>query len=178
MSDGVIHVHEALRLPELCRQVCAHAGLPLSPVPGAAGRFVLRCGAEPPGLFAELLEEAFVEDEAEVQVWPADGPADYHALPHGHVAVRPGFDSPCPAAEGLARAVSPGGRVLLFAVERRDGDGRLLGLTWAAMPEEEPPPQAAFRVAILRLDLEGRARDARPKGRVEGSGLNACLGQI
>jgi hypothetical protein len=151
---------EALRLPRLCRQVCARAGLPLPPAPAAGERFVLRCGAEPPGLFAELLEEAFVEDEAEVVLWPEHGAPDYRSLPPGHVAVRAGFDSPCPAAGELRRAASPGGgRVLLFAVERRDAAGRLLGVTWAGVPEEEPPPQAPFRAAVLRVGAGPAAGD-------------------
>jgi hypothetical protein len=149
MTASAPEVLEALRLPELCRRVCLHAGLAFPPASTSSERFVLRTGAEPSGLFAKLLEEAFLEDEAEVLVWSADDRPDFQALPPGHVAVRPGFDAPCPVAEELRRAVRPdGGRVILFAVELRDGQGRLLALTWAAIPEEEPPSKEGFRAAV------------------------------
>src|SRR5438270_2245145 len=97
MTQATPQILEALRLPELYRLVCRHAGVPLSPIPaGCATRFVVRCGAEPPVLLAGLLEEAFLEDEAEVSIWPADTPPDYHALPPGHLAVRQGFEGACP----------------------------------------------------------------------------------
>src|SRR5437773_224928 len=129
MSDDNPRVLEALRLPELCRQVCLSAGLPLSPGPATEERFVIRSGSTPPGLLAGLLEEAFLEDEAEVLVWLAAGPPDFRRLAPGQVVVRPGFDGPCPAADELARAV--GGPALLLAVERRDADGGPLAVTWA-----------------------------------------------
>jgi hypothetical protein len=154
MGPTAPHVLQALRLAELYRKVCAHAGLAVPPPPGDAdARFVVRCGSEPPALFAALLEEALVEDEAEVLLWPAGASPGYGALPAGHVAVRPGFDAPCPVAEELRRALGPaGGQLLLFAVERRDGGGRLLGRTWAAVPEDEPGPRSDFRAAVLRQD--------------------------
>jgi hypothetical protein len=162
MTRETPEVLEALRLPELCRQVCAYAGLPPPPA-AAAGHFVVRSGPEPPGLLAELLEEAFVEDEAEVLVWPADEPLGPAALGPGQVAVRPGFDAPCPAAEALRRSAQPGGGpALLFAVERRDAAGRLLGVTWAAVPEEEPPPRANFQAAVLRLDYPAGPEEVEP----------------
>ena len=139
-------VLEALRLPELCRRVCLSAGIPLAPGPDTQERFVLRSGSAPPGLLAGLLEEAFVEDEAEVLVWLAPDPVDFRRLAPGQLVVRPGFDGPCPAEE-LARA--GGGPALLFAVERHDADGGLLGVTWAALPEEEPAPEAGYRAAVL-----------------------------
>jgi hypothetical protein len=102
---------------------------------------VLRSGSEPPNLFAKLLEEAFVEDEAEV---PLYGPEGRPSEP-GRVVVQAGFNSPYPDVESLRQAVRPGGGpVQLFAVERRDAGGRLLGVTWAAVPEEEPPPQKPY----------------------------------
>jgi len=153
MSRRTPDVLEALRLPELYRKICLYAGIPLSPAPTAAERYVFRSGAELPDFFAKLLEEAFVEDEAEVVVCRATGPPDFHQFGTGHIIVLPGFDSPCPVAEELRRAVWPGGGpVLLFAIERRDGDGRLLGVTWAAVPEEEPAPETPFRAAVLRDD--------------------------
>ena len=139
------------RLPGLYRRVFHYAGVPVPPEPASDERFVVRTGPEPPDLFAKLLEEALVEDEAEVAVWRAGGAPDYHALGDGGLAVRPGFETACPDADVLRRAVGPGG-AMLFAVERRDAGGRLLGVTWVAAPEGEPPPEARFRAAVLRLD--------------------------
>src|SRR5262245_30705369 len=86
-------------------------------------------------------------------LWPEREAPDYRSLPPGHVAVRAGSDAPCPAAWRRGRAASPGaGRVLLFAVARRATAGRLHGVTWAGVPEEEPPPQAPFRAAALRVN--------------------------
>ena len=139
-------VLEAPRLPALYRDIFRYAGLPLPPRSAPGEQFVLRCGDQPPGLFAALLEEAFVEDEAEVDV-RQDGD------PTGPVAIRPGFDSPCPFAEGLKRAAAPeGAPLLVFAVERRGPGGRLLGVTWAAVPEEEPAPDAPYTAAVARHD--------------------------
>src|SRR5689334_8040307 len=98
-------VLEALRLPELYRLVCLYAGIPLPPEPASGGRFVLRSGAESPELFTKLLEEAFVEDEAEVPVSHRGDPASALPAGPGRVAVQAGFDSACPVAEELRRAV-------------------------------------------------------------------------
>ena len=115
---------------------------------------MLRSGAQPADLFAKLLEEAFVEDEAEV---PLYGPEGTPSEP-GRVVVQAGFDTPCPEPESLRRAVrAGGGPVQLFAVERRDAGGRLLGVTWAAVPEEEPPPQKPYRAAVVRYGPAGKA---------------------
>ena len=90
-------------------------------------------------------------------VWEGADPPDFHHLPAGQVIVRPGFDAPCPVAGELTRAACPGGGpVLLFAVERRDAGGRLLEVTWAAVPEEEPGPQAPFKAAVARPGGEDR----------------------
>src|SRR5690348_11800890 len=103
-------VLEALRLPELYRRVCLHAGLPLPTAPGGpVERFVVRCGDEPPTILAGLLEEALLEDRAEVTVLPAGGPPDYGSLPAGGIAVRPGFEGPCPDEGALRRSASTGG---------------------------------------------------------------------
>jgi hypothetical protein len=161
----VPHILEAARLPALYRLVCQYAGIPLSSAPPAADCFVLRSGAEPADLFAKLLEEASVEDEAEVALYgPEDTPPRGASEP-GQVVVQAGFDPPCPDAESLGRAVQPsGGPVQLFAVERRDAGGRLLGVTWAAVPEEEPPPQAPFRAAVPLRDCRSSTQ-ARPSRR-------------
>jgi hypothetical protein len=146
-------VLEALRLPALCRKVCRYAGMPLVPGTGSSGRFVVRSGAESPELLTHLLEEALLEDGAEAVVFRPGEPFDPAAVGAGEVAARAGFDDPCPDAERLRRAASPeAGPVLLFAVERRDEAGNLLGVTWAAVPEEEPPPRERLQAAVARYD--------------------------
>src|SRR5688572_827950 len=118
VNDGPT-VLQDLRLPGLYRQICRYAGLPLSPSAGGVERFVLRSGPEPPDFLAKLLEEAIVEDEAEVVVWRTGDEPDYESLGPSGLAVREGFDTPCPDPDGLRRAAAPGGgRVSLFAVER------------------------------------------------------------
>src|SRR5262245_58300127 len=111
------HVLEAARLPALYRLVCRYAGIPVSLPPASTDCFVLRSGAERADLFAKLLEEAFLEDEAEVTLY---GPEGTPSEP-GRVVVQAGFDTPCPDPESLRRAVqSSGGPMQLFAIERRD----------------------------------------------------------
>jgi hypothetical protein len=148
---------EASRLPELYRKVCLHAGIPLPPMPASTERFVFRSGTEPPELFPELLEEAFAEDAGEVPVC-----LGVCSTPHtgttAPLAIRPGFPSACPNAEELRAAVVPVGPVLLFAIERRDAEDRLLSVTWVATPEEEPAPECPFRAAVLRQDLDDAVR--------------------
>src|SRR5262249_23807592 len=148
MSGNDPLVVQALRLPELCREVCRFAGLVPPPAQSAGDHFIVRSGNEPPALFARLIEEAFAEDSAEVAVEQADEPAGGH--PRGEVSVRPGFAFPCPAVERLRLAARPqGGAVLLFAVERRSTSGELVELTWAALPDGEPPPAAPLRAAVM-----------------------------
>ena len=60
--------------------------------------------------------------------------------------------------------------MFLFAVERRDRAGRLLGVTWAALPEEEPPPWAPFRAAALRHDFPPASESIGPGGGAAGPG--------
>jgi hypothetical protein len=106
----VAAVVESLRLPSLYRKVCLRAGVPLPPGRPSADRFVVRTGSEPPGLFAALLEEAFLEDEAEAPVLEAGTAPELAALEAGTVAVQAGLERPCPDAEGLRRAACPDGR--------------------------------------------------------------------
>jgi hypothetical protein len=149
MADSAPDVLEASRLPALCRGVCLYAGLPLPPATAPGERFVVRTGSTTPGLLTALLAEAFVEDGIEVEDWSGPGPCAT-----AKVAVRPGYGAPCPAPEELLAAVTPdGGSALLFAVERCDEAGRVLGVTWAAVSEEEPPPQGRFRAAVRSHDV-------------------------
>jgi hypothetical protein len=155
VTQAVPDLLEAQRLPALCRGVCLYAGLPLPPATAGREWFVVRTGAEPPELLARLLAEGLVDDGFEVLAeQTADEPAAQPPIP-GLVVVRPGHAAACPDGEELRRAVAPGGGpVLVFAVERRDLAGRLLGVTWAAVPEEEPPPQAYFRAAIRSYECD------------------------
>lgn len=143
-----------LRLPGLYRQITRYAGLPVPPEPARGERFVVRSGTTPPTVLALLLEEVLVDDEAEVVVWQPADPPDYAGLGDGGVAVRPGFDAACPDPEGLRAAAGPG-PALVFAIERRAAEGWLLGVTWVALPEGEPPPEEGFRAAVLRADVTG-----------------------
>ena len=141
---------EAVRLPALCRGVCLYAGLPLPPATSSE-RFVARSGDEPPELLVRLLKEGLVEDGVEVRT----GIPGTDIMGPSRITVESGFGAPCPNAEELHRAVEGrGGPVLVFAVERRDEGGRLLGVTWAAVPEEEPPPQERFRAAVQSYDMD------------------------
>jgi hypothetical protein len=140
-------IFEALTLPALYRQVCEAAGLPVRSSPGTDERFVVRSGAEGPDLFAKLLEEAFIEDEAEVRVWRQGDLPDYPGLGAGGLAVCTGFPGPWPTDTDFPPAGTGG--LLVFAIERRDGGGRLLGVTWAAVPENEPSPTEGFRATVL-----------------------------
>jgi hypothetical protein len=156
---AVSEVLHAPTLPSLYRRVCRRAGVPVPPA-ALDERFVLRSGAEPPDLLAKLLEEAFVDDEAAVPVWRAGDEPDYRGLGPGGLAVRAGFEAPCP--DGLGRLADPGGgRTQAFAVERRDARGRPLGVTWVAVAEEEPPPTGEFRAVVLTLSAE-EAMSPRP----------------
>ena len=87
-------------LPGLYREVFRHAGVPVSPTPTPDERFVLRSGDEPPDLLAKLLEEAVVDDEAEVTVWWDGAEPDYQGLGPGGLAVRSGFETPLPSGLG------------------------------------------------------------------------------
>src|SRR4051794_36274124 len=118
MTAGTPDVLEALRLPELYRKVFLYAGIPLPPAAAPGECFVLRSGDQPPDLFAKLLEEAFLEDQTEVGACRPTDPPEAQGQRPGQIEVRPGFDSPCPAAEELRRAARSGaGPVLVFAVE-------------------------------------------------------------
>ena len=155
MPRNAPDVLEAVRLPALCRGVCLYAGLPLPPATAPGEWFVVRSGAVPPEFLAHLLAEAFGEDGVEVTVCPPAGSPDVPMAGLAKVAVRPGYPAPCPTADELRRAVAADdAAVLLFAVERRDRQGRLLGVTWAAVPEGEPPQQARFRAAVRSYEYD------------------------
>jgi len=148
MTKGTWDVLEAPRLQTLCRGVCLYAGLPLPPATAPGERFIVRSGQEPPDFLVRLLTEAFIEDGVDVQAGSSGDDADLATAAPAKVIVRPGFDRPCPIDDELRRAVGSGGPVLFFAVERVDTSGRLLGVTWAAVPEEEPSPQDRYRAAV------------------------------
>ncbi len=167
MSHRPPDLLEAPRLPALCRGVCLYAGLPLPPATPSPNRFVVRSGNEPPELLVRLLEEGLCEDEIEVCVDSAVPLCDSAAVGSARVIVRPGHAAPCPDLDDLRRAVvGENGAVLVFAVEHHDEAGRLLGVTWAAVPEEEPPPQGCFRAAVRSYDYDpppaNANKDRRP----------------
>jgi hypothetical protein len=129
-------VLQAPRLPALYREVFRYAGLPLAPESAPAERFVLRCGEQPPGLFAALLEEAFLEDEAEVVVWDAGDPPDFPRLPPGQLQAAPVHVGP----DGLAGWPDPAGQF------QGDGPGAAAGVQAAhPLPEPGPAEQPARR---------------------------------
>ena len=150
MTHATPDILEAARLPALCRGVCLYAGLPLPPGTAPGQRFVVRSGSTPPEMLAKLLEEGFLEDGVEVRVDAEPSPLDLPVpASTAKVIVQPGHAADAPTDSDLCRAVDPqGGPVLLFSVERYDERGRLLGVTWAAVPEEEPPPEARLRAAV------------------------------
>jgi hypothetical protein len=151
VTQGVPDLLRAQRLPALLRGVCLYAGLPLPPATAGRECFVVRSGTEPPDLAARLLGEGLLDDGIEVRAEPA---ADAAPVP-GQVVVCGGHAGICPDADELRRAVAPGGEpVLMFAIERRDRAGRVLGVTWAAVPEEEPPPQGDFRAAVRSYECD------------------------
>lgn len=143
---------EATRLPALCRGVCLYAGLPLPPATAPGQRFVVRSGNAPPELLVSLLQEGFVEDGIDVGLG-ADA-LDAELAGPAKVTVQTNGDA-CPDADQLCRAVADvGSPVLVFCVERLNEDGRVLGVTWAAVPEEEPPPHERFRAAVRSYEFD------------------------
>jgi hypothetical protein len=144
----------ALRLPELCRQVCAHAGIPVRCGHATADRFVVWSHAEDPALLTKLLEDAFAEDEAEFRVFRRGEGLPFHELRPGEVVVKEGCESPCPEGPRLRQAVRGGrsGEAVFFAVERRDAVGAALGITWAALAGEPAEPERPLQAAVLRKD--------------------------
>src|SRR5262245_4839394 len=84
----------AASLPELCRRVCAYAGV----VPTSAERFLVRTGRSDPGAVALLLAEALALPREGPRVLDPDEEA---ALNPGEVAVVAGTGTPCPAEANL-----------------------------------------------------------------------------
>ena len=96
-----------------------------------------------------------------MKVWRAGDEPDYRQMRPGGLAVRSGFKGSCP--DDLRLHADPsGGRTFSFAVERRGPDGRLLGMTWVAVSEDEPPPTASFRAAVLTLGAGEAASASQP----------------
>ena len=115
----------------------------------------MRCGSDPPDFLARLLEEALTADGEEATVLPSVNAPGESMPPAGRLAVQPGFGPPGTAGDELRRAASPGGgRTMDFAIERRGAAGQLLGVTWVAMPESDPAPEASLRAAVLRVERE------------------------
>jgi hypothetical protein len=154
MTQGAIDIVEALRVPDLCRKVCAYAGLPAPAGPAGTERFIFRSGYEAPELLQKLLEEGFAGDEVEVAVYPEAGHLDYSNLPAGKVIVQQGFPASCLIVKDLQLAA--GGRGLFFAVERRNDRGELLGAAWVALSEEPESQDALLKAAVSRQEFDVR----------------------
>jgi hypothetical protein len=143
----------AARLSDLCRLVVERAGIPISAGEATADRFVVRSGPEPPELLAKLLQEGLAEDAPEIPTLLADQEVDPGALAPGEVVVQQGYRAPGPIPLDLWQSVR-GGRVLLFAVERRGPKGELVSVLWAAL-SDEPPDQEAPLKAVLAWEIIG-----------------------
>ena len=63
--------------------------------------------------------------------------------------MRQGYESPCPLRDELQEVAGLGG-VLVFAVERRDAGGRLIDVTWVALPDELPVQEVPLAAAVAR----------------------------
>jgi hypothetical protein len=143
----------AARLPDLCRLVAERAGIPLSGET-TAERFIVRSGPEPPELLAKLLQEGLPEDAPEIPTFLEEEMLDPAALSPGAVVVQQGYRVPGPIPLDLWLSAR-GGRVVLFAVERRDAAGKVVSVLWAAL-SDEPPDQEAPLKAVVAWEVLGR----------------------
>jgi hypothetical protein len=152
MNPSGVLVLTAARLPELCRAICAHAGIPVLYGQTTADRFVVRSHDEDPELLTKLLEDAFAEDEAEFRVFRREEHIPFLELRPGEIVVKAGPEASCPEGPRLREAARGGraGEALFFAVERRDAGGRVLGVTWAALAGEAGEPEQLLQAAVLR----------------------------
>jgi hypothetical protein len=144
----------AARLSDLCRLVVERAGIPTSVGLATGDRFVVRSGPEPPELLAKLLQEGLAEDAPEIPTLLANEEVDPKVLASGTVVVQQGYRAPGPIPLDLWQSVR-GGRVLLFAVERRNAKGALVSVLWAAL-SDEPPDQEAPLKAVVAWEMLGR----------------------
>ena len=142
----------AARLSDLCRLVLERAGILRDAGTPPADRFVVRSGPEPPELLAKLLQEALAEEAPEIPTLRADEELDCAALAAGAVVVQQGYRVPGPIPLDLWQSVR-GGRVLLFAVERRDANGAVLSALWAALSDEPPEQEAPLKAVVAREKL-------------------------
>jgi hypothetical protein len=143
----------AARLSDLCRLVLQRAGI--APAAQAAGdRFIVRSGPEPPELLAKLLLEGLAEGAPEIPTFREDEEITAAALAPGEVVVQQGYRVPGPIPLDLWQSVR-GGRVLLFAVERRSARGDVQSVLWAAL-SDEPPDQEAPLKAVVAWEMLGR----------------------
>jgi hypothetical protein len=147
VTSHATEVLVAARLPELCRQACAYAGLPASGNAPPGIRFVVRSGREPAELVVKLLQEALADEAPEIA--PLEADVNPGTLPAGQVLVREGFDCPCPIGRDLQELASPA-VPLAFAVEQHDRGGHLLSRTWVVLSEELPLPEVPLTAAVAR----------------------------
>ena len=136
----------AARLSDLCRLVLERAGMPV--ITGqTADKFVVRSGPEPPELLAKLLQEGLAEGAPEIPTVLADEEVNLATRAPGEVVVQQGYRAPGPIPLDLWQSVR-GGRVLLFAIERRDAKGRLVSALWAALADEPPDQEAPLKAVV------------------------------
>jgi hypothetical protein len=136
----------AARLSDLCRLVLHRAGI--SPAAEASGdRFIVRSGPEPPELLAKLLQEGLADEAPEIAPFPEGEEVEVAALAPGEVVVQQGYRVPGPIPLDLWQAVR-GGRVLLFAVERRSARGAVQSVLWAALSDEPPDQEAPLKAVV------------------------------
>ncbi len=144
----------ALRLADLCRLVLERAGITADA--GQTGdRFIVRSGPEPPELLAKLLQEGFAEGAPEIPTLLPDEEIDAAALAPGEVVVQQGYRVPGPIPVDLWQSVR-GGRVLLFAVERRGRTGAVRSVLWTALSDEPVDREAPLK-AVVAWEVLGRA---------------------
>jgi hypothetical protein len=148
-DPGRLETLTAASLPELCRRVCAYAGVD----PASAERYLVRTGRSDPGAVALLLAEALALPREGPRV--LEGDEDVVALNPGEVAVVAGTGTPCPAGANLLEVA-----VLLevpdpleLELERHDATGRLAGVTWVALAADAPVSELPLTAAVLRKDF-------------------------
>lgn len=151
MTWGPPEVLTAPRLSDLCRRVCERAGLPTRGE-ATADRFILRSGPEPPELLGKLLEEGLAADGSAMLTFRQDEEVDTAALAPGQIVVQEGYRVPGPLPLDLWQSVR-GGRVLLFAVERRTAAGALVSVLWAALSDEPVSQEAPLKAVVAWQDL-------------------------